>query len=583
MDEPVLGIDLGTTNSEAAFVDDSYARIIGGDREGILPSCVGINSDGELVVGPEARNQAAAWPERTVVSVKRRMGSDKLCDLGGEAYSPSEISSVILKELKRRAENEIGSTINHAVITVPAYFTDAQRQATKEAGDIAGLNVVRIINEPTAAALAYKETDEQGTKHILVYDLGGGTFDVSIVKIEEQVVEVLSSTGDNMLGGDDFDERIVRFLTSHIRKEYKIDVSEDAGVAARLKNAAERAKIELSGEYYTRIEEPYITEDIHLTVELSRDDFEKMVMKDLEKTMVAVTNALNDAKLTSKDIDRILLVGGSTRIPVISTMLKEKLGIKPSLEIDPDLCVALGAGIQAGREMGKEDSGVLIDITPYTFGTSAVKDLGWDVIPDVFVPLIEKNTKLPASRTEPFRTMFDQQEQVQIDVFQGENANALDNILIGSYEFDLSQTAAGSIITLKYDLDLNGILKLEAVEKDTGRKLNAVIDNVFSETSESRLQRSRKKMRALGGFGAASDLPEDTEAGDQNASGISGIPQEIADTIELAREKLDSAHQDDKDEIINLTEDIQTALQAGDFEKAEKLSAELEDILFYID
>jgi molecular chaperone DnaK (HSP70) len=569
---PIIGIDLGTTNSEVAFVHTTRPEILREGDDGILPSCVGVDGDGKLIVGATARNQAVAYPERTVLSVKRKMGKEQEIPLAGKSYTPQEISALILKELKEKAERIMGREVGHAVITVPAYFTDAQRQATKEAGAIAGLEVVRIINEPTAAALAYEGNnvgDEKRT--ILVYDLGGGTFDVSIVRIEDRVVEVLASTGDNRLGGDDFDDRIIQWLIRELKQKHHLDVTGNRTVLARLKACAEQAKIELSQAPTTRIEADHITEDIHLSVELTRETFEGMIREDIDKTMQSVTKALRDAAITPGGIDRILLVGGSSRIPMIYRMLKEKLKIDPNKEIDPDLCVALGAGIQAAREMGMDTSGVLIDITPYTFGTSAAEfnDEGLD--PHVFVPLINRNTKLPVSHTETFYTMVDNQELALIQVFQGENKNALDNILIGSYRFDLSDNEAGSMITLKYDLDLNGILKLEAVEKETGRKLNAVIDNVFACEDPDRLRTSQAKINVFSSMGAAHSPGADT------------IPSDISDTLTLAREKLNVASKEDQDDIIDLMEEITDAVENKDFETARTICDELDDLLFYID
>ncbi len=574
---PIIGIDLGTTNSEVAFVHETRPEILRDGDDGILPSCVGVDDDGRFIVGATARNQAVAYPERTVLSVKRQMGQEKEIPLAEKSYTPQEISALILKELKEKAEKILGRGVGQAVITVPAYFTDAQRQATKEAGAIAGLEVVRIINEPTAAALAYEGSNAGDEKRtILVYDLGGGTFDVSIVQIEDRVVEVLASTGDNRLGGDDFDERIIQWLARELKQTHHLDVTKNRAVLARLKSCAEKAKIELSQAFTTRIEEDHIAEDIHLSVELTREAFEGMIQEEIDRTMGSVTKALRDAGITPGDIDRILLVGGSSRIPMISNMLKDKLKIDPSKEIDPHLCVALGAGIQAAREMGIDTSGVLIDITPYTFGTSAAEFNDESLDPHVFVPLIKRNTKLPVSHTETFYTMVDNQDLALIQVFQGEENNALDNILIGSYRFDLSNSEAGSMITLKYDLDINGILKLEAVEKETGRTLNAVIDNVFACENPDRVQTSREKINGSSSMGRSAK-PGKAHSGEET------IPPDITDTLTLAREKLDLASKEDQDEIIDLMEEITDAVEDKDFEKARLICDELEDLLFYID
>ncbi len=573
----IIGIDLGTTNSEVAFVKGGRPQILQDNGDGIVPSCVGVDPENRLIVGKRARNQAVAFPDRTVLSIKREMGRDKKVVLAGQAYSPQEISAFILRDLKGKAERVMGQPVGHAVITVPAYFTDAQRNATREAGAIAGLEVVRIINEPTAAALAYGEsraTDEKRT--ILVYDLGGGTFDVSIVRIEDQVVEVLASTGDNRLGGDDFDNKIVNWLAEELKREHGLDVMENRAVLARLKSCGEKAKIELSQTRSTRIQEDYIAGEVHLDVTLTREIFEGMIQPDINRTMDSVTRALQDASVAPNEIDRILLVGGSSRIPMISTLLRDKLNLEPSQEIDPDLCIALGAGIQAAREMGVDSSGVLIDITPYTFGTSAAEFGADGLNPHVFVPLINRNTKLPVSHTETFYTMVDNQEIALIQVFQGESSHALDNILIASYTFDLSNTPAGSMITLTYDLDVNGILKLEAVEKDGGKTLNAVIDNVFSCDDPDRVRASQEKINGIAAL---------ENAGRSEAPSLQTemVPGEIAEILTLAREKLDMAPREDRDDIIDMMEDITSAVEENDLERARKISQDLDDLLFYIE
>jgi len=573
---PVIGIDLGTTNSEVAFVFDNTAQIIEDNDRGIMPSCVGVDPQGRLVIGQTARNQAAAFPENTALAVKRQMGSDTQYTLGDQTYSPQEVSSLILKALKARAEGAIGMPVSKAVITVPAYFTDVQRQATRDAGQIAGLEVLRIINEPTAAALAYGENSRGVTRHLLIYDLGGGTFDVSMVRIEDKVVEVLASTGDNRLGGEDFDDALVSFLCDHIKENHSRDVSSDPVVMARLKSAAEKAKKRLSEEFYTRVEEDHLAPDLHLSCELDRGGFEEMIHPLIEKTMVAVSEALTEAGLSPGQIDKIILVGGSTRIPLVSQLLAEKLDIDPDIGIDPDLCVALGAGIQAGREMGKSISGMLLDITPYTFGTAAVGMVAGRYQENCFVPLIRRGTKLPATRTEAFQTMVDDQQIAEISVYQGDQPNALDNIRIGTYVFDLSKAPAGSVITLKYDLDLNGILKLEAKEKDTGKTINAVIDNVFSQGNTDISSATEKINAVFQGQGIDEAKAPADEAGTL-------LPPAISEVLDQAREKLDLAPDEDKDEIINLMEDITTAAEDKDMGHARALAEELEDILFYID
>ena len=578
--EIIVGIDLGTTNSEVACIIDGKAEILTDQDNGIMPSCVGLDAGGSIIVGAEARNQEIIAPERTVSSVKRRMGDKTPIPLGDETYQPQEISAFILKALKNRAEKTLGHPVSRAVITVPAYFNDGQRQATREAGKIAGLEVVRIINEPTAAALAY-ESRSGDTARVLVYDLGGGTFDVSIVRIENGVVEVQASTGDNHLGGDDFDGKLADHLAARIQSEHNTDVRNDPSAMHRLKRAAEAAKIALSSRPYTMIEEDHIISSksgpVHLSMELSRVEFEDIIEADLNRTMDAVSKALKDAMALPSAIDRIILVGGSTRIPMVARLLEEKIGMAPHGEIDPDLCVALGAALQAGREMGKNDAGVLIDVTPYSFGTSVLDEMDGEMLPYRFIPIIKRNTKLPASRSEVFYTVEEGQEVVEIKIFQGEDTDCRNNICIGTYMFDLSGLPAGSPVTLRQDLDINGILHIEAMEKPTGKTIKAVIDNAFSRLDGEAIADSEQRINRL--FGTRDDTASGTEHDEQNP----GMPPAIAGLIRRAKDSLGQAPEEDSDEIINLIEDIRDAAGNGRMEDAQALADELEDILFYID
>lgn len=582
--EPIIGIDLGTTNSEVAYIINGTPEVLTDQDNGIVPSCVGLDSEGKIIVGAEARNQAILYPQRTVTSVKRRMGENTGIPLDAEIYQPQEISALILKSLKKRAEKVLQQPISKAVITVPAYFNDGQRQATREAGQIAGLEVVRIINEPTAAALAYEITAREKSR-VLVYDLGGGTFDVSIVKIENGVIEVQASTGDNHLGGDDFDGKLAGHLAEHIESEHNIDIRGNAAAMHRLTRAAETAKIELSSHPYVLIEEDHIAQNngipVHLSLELSRTEFEAIIESDVKRTMDAVSRAIKDAQVLPSAIDRVILVGGSTRIPMVSSLLEEKIGMMPRSEIDPDLCVALGAALQAGREMGREDAGVLIDITPYTFGTSALYEADGEMMPYKFVPIIRRNTKLPASKSEAFYTLYDNQEAVEINIYQGENPDARDNIKIGTYMFDLTGTPAGTPVILRIDLDINGILKLEAVEKPTGKSIHAVIENAFARFDQKDIADSEARINRL--FD-----PQSENDPTSMASGVSGhkestFPPEFAELIKKAESYLDIASTEDYDEIINLIEDIRDAAAGKRIDEARKMAGELEDILFYLD
>ena len=579
--EAVIGIDLGTTNSEVAIISGGTPQIVREGDDAILPSCVGLDELGQVVVGHQARNQYAVAPERTVLSVKRLMGSETKVPMGAEQYAPQEISAFILKALKERASRALGRPVSKAVITVPAYFTDAQRQATREAGEIAGLEVVRIINEPTAAALSY-ESSSEGHRKILVYDLGGGTFDVSVVSIEAGVVEVLASTGDNRLGGDDFDQVLRERLNVHLETELGLaDVRQNRLLQARLQRAAEGAKIELSHQPYTRVEEDHIAsvngEALHLSYELSRADFEHALEEPLARTMQAVTGALNDADVRPSQLDRILLVGGSTRIPRIAQLLAERLGQEPHGGVDPDLCVALGAAVQAGIEMGQAVRSVLVDITPYTFGTSAMGELYGQPYAYQFIPLIRRNAKLPATRTEVFFTMFADQETVELKVYQGEDPDALKNVEIGTFIFDAlnqQQDAHEQGILFTYSLDLDGLLKVHAVERATGREIHGTIEDAMGRSTQEELSASRERVEALWGAEEATPVEE---------AGPVEVPEEMRDTLARAEKALDTAPAEDREEIVNLMEDLRDALQQGQAEEAANFKRELDEILFYLE
>ena len=588
---PVIGIDLGTTNSEVAVISGGQPEIVPERGEMILPSCVGVDVDGRILVGRQALNQLAAAPERTVASVKRRMGLDERIPLGEQEYLPQEISAFVLKSLKERAEAALGQKVERAVITVPAYFTDAQRQATRDAGRIAGLKVERIINEPTAAALAYESSSEERRK-ILVYDLGGGTFDVSVVSIEAGIVEVLASAGDNELGGNDFDEVIVKRLNEHI--EATLDapgIREDASLQARLRRTAERAKIELSSEPYTRIEEDHVaTVDgvaKHLTFELSRDEFESMIEDMLARTMQSVSTALTDANIVPSELDRVLLVGGSTRIPMVSRLLRQRLGHEPHGEVDPDLCVGLGAGVQAGMEMGLDMKAILVDITPYTFGTSALGDLYGAPYAHMYVPIIRRNAKLPATHTEVFYTVHDDQEEVEIDVYQGEDPDALKNVRIGRFNFKGLNRRKGAReegILFTYSLDLDGLLHVRAVERASGQEIRGIVENAFTAASDEEVAASRERIERDWGTGDEA-IPVTEEAiAETGAGGPTKEPDEdVANVLERAENALESAPGEDRDELVNLMEDLRDALKQGRAEDANEIRTKLEELLFYLE
>ncbi len=583
MTEKIIGIDLGTTNSEVAVVENGRVTVIDASPGNpILPSFVGLADDGSILVGEPAKNQYVLYPERTIKSIKRRMGSADRVQMGDDSYTPQEISAIILRRLKAIAEAHLGETIPKAVITVPAYFSDAQRQATREAGEIAGLEVVRIINEPTAAALSY-EANHQGHKRVLVYDLGGGTFDVSVVGIEDNVVEVLASHGNNHLGGDDFDAKIVEHIVGHL-KEQGADPNSSRRAMARITRAAEIAKIALSDQPYYRIEEEYLLEKagapINLSLELSRHEYEDMIAGYIDETLEAVHVALKGANLTVSDIDEVLLVGGATRTPLIGQRLEEDLGLLVRAEVNPELCVATGAAIQAAMLAGETVSAVLVDVTPYTFGTSALSEMNGMPYPFVYVPLIHKNTPIPVTKSEVFYTLRDHQEAVNVHVYQGEDPDALNNIQIGQFNVEnLSKAPAGNPIILQFALDLNGIMQVSAREKNTGLEKSIRIDNVLSRFQEGELETARARVNALFAGEEMAAQPAGTAGGATEHQ----LTAQARALVEKAERLLDSAAEDDREEMINLIEAITDALAGGDFTALSAPMAALSDILFYLE
>jgi molecular chaperone DnaK len=584
MTDIIVGIDLGTTNSEIAIVENGKTIVIEDSGSKILPSFVGMSETDEVLVGLPAKNQYVLYPERTVKSIKREMGEEVKVEMAGQAYTPQEISAIILKRLKGIAEAYVKQPIHKAVITVPAYFSDAQRQATREAGEIAGLEVVRMINEPTAAALSY-EADQKTHKRILVYDLGGGTFDVSVVSIEDDVVEVVASHGNNKLGGDDFDQKIVEYFVEHIKENYDFDIQDSRKAMARLNRAAETAKRALSDKPFVLIEEEYLEEHegapIHLSLEFARDEYEELIEEYIDETLEAVHIALNGANLTASDIDEILLVGGSTRTPLVSERLKTELRLQPRLDVDPDLCVATGAAIQAAMIAGTEVSAaaVLVDITPYTYGTSALGELNGELYPYMYVPIIHKNSSLPLNKTEVFYTVMDQQEKVDVRIFQGEESDALNNIQIGEFMVEgLSSVPQGNPILLKLELDLNGILHVSAIEKNTGMEKSIVIDNAISRFEEGEMEVAKDRIQALfGEEGEASFEGVNSETANHHA-----IVQARA-LIEKAERMLDEASPEDKEDMVNSIETINDAMTKNDISGLKEAVDQLSDILYFLE
>ncbi|ODH01986.1 heat-shock protein Hsp70 [Nostoc sp. KVJ20] len=577
-----VGIDLGTTNSEVAIVENGQVRVLPGeDGDLILPSCVGFSDTGKLLVGREALRQYAAAPERTVKSIKRWMGTDHKTTFGDKEYLPHEVSAIILRALKQRAENVLGETITQAVITVPAYFTDAQRQATKTAGEIAGLEVLQIINEPTAAALAYDLRSEE-TERIVVYDLGGGTFDVSVVEITGEVTEVLASHGNNRLGGDDFDRLLQLHLAELFRKQHGVDVPDDAATQARLLRAAEQLKIDLSSHAFATVREAFLGSKgktaLHLETEVARADFEKSIRPLLEETLEAIDRALTDANLEADEIDRIILVGGSTRIPLVQEMIAEHLGQTPTDGIQPDLCVALGAALQAGVLVGESVDAILVDVIPHSLGIAAAVPTPMGIMPGYFSVIIPRNSVVPVSRSHVYSTLFDEQDAVEIEVFQGENAIAEENVPLGSFRVEnLPLKPAGGIqVEVHFDFDLNGILTVTTTEKGKGQQGTLVVNNAgIQKLSSHELKQARADLEAL------FESDETIEISAEDSIESVEITPELAALLNGAGQALLTVDEEQAEELQDLLDQIENAI-ADNSAELTQLQTELEDFLYYI-
>ena len=478
----IIGIDLGTTNSCVAVMEGGEPVVIP-NPEGArtTPSVVGFSKTGERIVGQAAKRQAVTNPERTITSIKRKMGSDYKVSIDGKSYTPQEISAMILQKLKSDAEAYLGEPVTEAVITVPAYFTDAQRQATKDAGKIAGLEVMRIINEPTAAALAYG-ADKEDDQKIMVYDLGGGTFDVSIIEMGDGIQEVLATAGNNHLGGDDFDDRLINYLADQFKGETGIDLRSDKMAMQRLKEAAEKAKIDLSGMTQTNVNLPFITADAtgpkHLDCNITRAKFNELTADLVQATMGPVNQALSDAGLKPSDLDKILLVGGSSRIPAVQEAVKNITGKEPFKGINPDECVAIGAAIQGGVLTGEVKGIVLLDVTPLS--------LGLETLGGVFTKIIDRNTTIPAKKSQVFSTAADGQTSVEVHVLQGEREMAKDNKTLGMFHLDGIMPAPRGVpqIEVTFDIDANGIVHVSAKDLGTGKEQHITITSSTNMSKE---------------------------------------------------------------------------------------------------
>ena len=560
----IIGIDLGTTNSCVAVMEGGEPVVIA-NSEGArtTPSVVGFTKTGDRLVGQVAKRQAITNPENTVASIKRYMGTDHKVTLNGKEYTPQQVSAMILQKLKADAEAYLGETVTDAVITVPAYFNDSQRQATKDAGTIAGLNVRRIINEPTAAALAYG-VDKEDDQKIMVYDLGGGTFDVSIIEMGDGVTEVLATNGDTHLGGDDFDERIINWMADAFQTENGIDLRKDKMAAQRLKEAAEKAKIELSSAMSSQINLPFITADAtgpkHLDMTLTRAKFNELTADLVDRTMGPVRKALQDAGLRPSDLKKVLMVGGSTRIPAVYDAVKKELNCEPFKGINPDECVAVGAAIQGGVLQGDVKGLLLLDVTPLSLG---IETLG-----GVCTKIIDRNTTIPTHKSQVFSTAADNQPSVEVNVLQGEREFARDNKSLGVFHLDGIAPAPRGVpqIEVTFDIDANGIVKVSAKDLGTGKEQNITI-TASTNMSKEDIDKAVKEAEQF----AADDKKKREEVDIRN-----GADQMVFQTEKMLKENGDKLPADVKSEAESKLADLKTAVQSGNVDdikaKQEALS-----------
>ena len=560
----IIGIDLGTTNSCVAVYDGGEAKVIT-NPEGMrtTPSVVAFKN-GDIIVGQKAKNQMVTNKD-TISSIKRKMGTSEKVSANGKEYSPEEVSAMILGDLKKTAEAYLGETVTKAVITVPAYFNDAQRQATKNAGKIAGLEVERIINEPTAAALAYGLDKQDKNQTVLVYDLGGGTFDVSILELGDGVFEVKSTSGNNHLGGDDFDERVMDYIVSEFKKETSVDLTKDKMAMQRVKDAAEKAKKDLSGMTTTEISLPFISQGtdgpIHLNMSLTRAKFEDLISDLVESTTEPVRKALKDANLSAKDIDKVLLVGGSTRIPCVQELVKKELNKEPSKEVNPDEVVAMGAAIQGGVLTGDVNDIVLLDVTPLSLG---IETLG-----GVMTVLIPRNTTIPTSKSEVFSTAADNQPAVDVHVLQGERSMASDNKTLGRFQLaDIPPAPRGvPQIQVTFDIDANGIVNVTAKDLGTNKEQKITITS-NTTLSDDEIDRMMKEAEA----NKEADKKKKEEADLRNDA-----EQMIFQSEKALKDLGDKVDSKEKEEVENIVKELKEALEKNDMDKVKTIKESLQE------
>jgi len=569
----IVGIDLGTTNSGVAIVNNGSPHMLPNGRERIIPSVVGYSPRGEWLIGTPARNQYIYNPENTVRSIKRSMGTARRVTLGGNEFSPQEISAFILRELKQIAERNLGDEVTDAVITVPAYFPDAARQATQDAGRIAGFNVRRIINEPTAAALAYglNMIEDQLA---LVYDLGGGTFDVSLVEIMDGVVEVRASHGNTQLGGDDFDQRLAELVAAQFEEEHDIDLREHRRPWARLLRAAEDAKIELSSQPFAWIKEEYITEKdgipLHLEYEVSREDFEDTIWDLVSETLRSIDQVMDDGDVTRDELTQVLMVGGSSRVPLVWQRVTEHLNIEPQMSLNPEEVVALGASVQAAIIAGQPIDAILVDITPYSLGIAVAEIRMGQIVTDRYQPLIHRNTTIPVTKADIFSTLFPDQDSIKIEVYQGEKRIASENTLLGSFVIeDLEPERPGELakVTVEFDMNVNGILNVTAEDRKTGQQKQITVEATPARLSEKEILTAQESIRA--------DMAGESEE---------SLPLSDQDEAVLARAKTlldsDDLAPPEREWLAELLIDAQIARQDRDQARLDDLLEQLLDLLF---